>query len=156
VDSTNLLALLLTCAPLVHPGTAQALIQVESSFNPYAIGVVAGRLERQPRTLAEGLATVRQLHKDGWNFSVGLAQINRRNFDRLGLTLETALAPCENLRAMQAVLIECFERASRSADDEQTRLRRALSCYYSGNLVTGFQHGYVQRVVRALPVSSRN
>jgi hypothetical protein len=27
--------------------------------------------------------------------------------------------------------------------------RQALSCYYSGNFVTGFDHGYVARVVSA-------
>ena len=65
------------CAPLVHPATAQALVvEVESGFNPHAIGVVGGALERQPRSRAEALATARRLQRSGWNFSVGLAQIN--------------------------------------------------------------------------------
>jgi type IV secretion system protein VirB1 len=50
---------------------------------------------------------------------------------------------------MQTVLGECL--ASRAAKAEQVALREALSCYYSGNAVTGFRHGYVQRVVRAAP-----
>ncbi|EPT7341098.1 hypothetical protein ACVR8P_005750 [Pseudomonas aeruginosa] len=32
------------CAPTVAPQTMAAVVQVESSFNPYAIGVVGGRL----------------------------------------------------------------------------------------------------------------
>jgi type IV secretion system protein VirB1 len=146
MDPASLMALALTCAPAVHPQTARALVSAESSFNPHAIGVVGGRLERQPRTRAEALATARQLESDGWNFSVGLAQINRHNLPMLGMTLETAFEPCNNLRSMQSVLVECFDRASKSAAS-QAALRRALSCYYSGNFKTGFEHGYVRRVV---------
>ncbi|RYF59777.1 MAG: lytic transglycosylase, partial [Comamonadaceae bacterium] len=86
------------------------------------------------------------------NFSVGLAQINVANFERLGLTLESAFEPCANLAAMQTVLAECFDRARVRAATEsadQVALRRALSCYYSGNFATGFRHGYVRKVVVA-------
>lgn len=141
-------ALAVACAPAVHASTTQALVAVESGFNPNAIGVVGGTLVRQPRNRAEALATATKLQAKGWNYSVGLAQINVRNFQRLGLTAVSALEPCENLRAMQTVLGECFDRAaSRSA---QTALRGALSCYYSGNFHTGFDHGYVRRVVDAV------
>ena len=143
-------ALALTCAPLVHASTVHALISVESGFNPHAIGVVGGSLRRQPQTAAEALATARHLQVNGWNFSVGLAQINVHNFERLGLTVTTAFEPCQNLRAMQTVLTNCFERSAAKAAP-QTALRQALSCYYSGNFVTGFRHGYVQKVLAALP-----
>ena len=33
----------------VPPAVMQHVVHVESSFNPYAIGVVKGRLTRQPR-----------------------------------------------------------------------------------------------------------
>ena len=157
VDDMAFSTLAATCAPLVHPSTARALVAVESGFNPHAIGVVGGVLERQPRTVGEARATAIALQQQGWNFSVGLAQINQRNFDRLGLNANSAFDPCENLRAMQAVLGECFERASRRAPSKLA-IRQALSCYYSGNFVTGFDHGYVRRVVSAarsnsMPVS---
>jgi type IV secretion system protein VirB1 len=150
VDTTDFTALASTCAPLVHTSTAHALVAVESGFNPHAIGVVGGALERQPRNRAEALATAKQLTANGWNFSVGLAQINLRNFERLGLNADTAFDPCQNLRAMQTVLSECLVRRP-AKSLEQVALREALSCYYSGNAVTGFRHGYVQRVVRAAP-----
>ena len=51
---------------------------------------------------------------------------------------------------MQTVLTECFERSASKAPP-QTAIREALSCYYSGNFVTGFRHGYVQRVAHAVP-----
>jgi len=141
-------ALLLACAPLIAPDTAAALISVESRANPYAIGVVAGRLDRQPRNLSEAVTTARALEAAGWNYSVGLAQINKANFARHGLSIETAFDQCSNLRAMQSILGECFGRASTRAEP-QVALRRAFSCYYSGNFQTGFQHGYVQKVVAA-------
>ncbi len=89
MDTVILLSLLLACAPLVSPATAHALVAVESAGNPYAIGVVGAQLQRQPRDRAEALATARALAADGLDFSVGLAQINVRNFRRLGLTLKT-------------------------------------------------------------------
>ncbi|MFO1219607.1 MAG: lytic transglycosylase domain-containing protein [Burkholderiaceae bacterium] len=140
--------LLAACAPQIHPATASALIAVESAGNPYAIGVVGGALVRQPTNWREAIATARALRAQGWNFSVGLAQINLHNLDRLGLTLETAFDPCANLRAMQAVLGECFD-AGQVGRADAVRLRDALSCYYSGNFSTGYRHGYVRKVVLA-------
>ncbi len=146
MDIASFLALALACAPQVHPTTAQALVSIESRFNPYAIGVVGGALERQPRNHAEAQATIDALQAAGWNYSVGLGQINVANFARLGLTPAAALDPCNSLMAMQTVLVECYGRALPQAEP-QTALRRALSCYYSGNFVTGIRHGYVGRVV---------
>jgi type IV secretion system protein VirB1 len=150
MEPSTLLALLLSCAPHVDPGTAQALVAVESSLNPHAIGVVGGALDRQPRNRREALATAHALREAGWNFSIGLAQINVHNLQRLQLSLDSAFDPCRNLAAMQTVLIECFERstaaAQRATVSTQHALRQALSCYYSGNFTTGFEHGYVRRV----------
>jgi type IV secretion system protein VirB1 len=167
MDASVFLALALACAPQVHTHTAHALVSVESGFNPWAIGVVGGALVRQPRHRAEALATARALQATGWNFSVGLGQINVGNFERLGLTLDASFEPCTNLAAMQSVLAECFDRARAPASAatattttatsppvDQTALRQALSCYYSGNFATGFRHGYVRKVVAAAGTSS--
>ncbi|MBK9362219.1 MAG: lytic transglycosylase domain-containing protein [Rubrivivax sp.] len=167
MDISVFLALALACAPQVHTHTAHALVSVESAFNPWAIGVVGGALVRQPRHRAEALATAKALQAAGWNFSVGLGQINVGNFERLGLTLDAAFEPCTNLAAMQSVLAECFDRARAPASAatattttatsppvDQTALRQALSCYYSGNFATGFRHGYVRKVVAAAGTSS--
>ena len=140
--------LLLACAPLIAPGTAKALIATESGGNQYAIGVVAGSLVRQPVNLSEAVATARALEASGHNYSVGLGQINKANFSKYGMTIETAFDPCTNLQAMQGILGDCFDRATKRAD-AQTALRQAFSCYYSGNFQTGFDHGYVRKVVTA-------
>lgn len=152
LDSAALALMLVACAPQVHADTARALIAVESAGNPYAIGVVGGALLRQPVSRAEAVATANALQASGWNFSVGLAQINVRNFARLGMDIESAFAPCTNLGAMQIVLTECFDRASARVRPPAFALRDALSCYYSGNFTTGFRHGYVRRVVAAASI----
>jgi type IV secretion system protein VirB1 len=153
VDTATFLALALACAPQVHPDTARAIVAVESGFNRYAIGVVGGQLQRQPRTRAEALATIDALRAGGWNYSVGLGQINVGNFARLGLTPGSALDPCTSLTAMQSVLGECYARAA-SNHAAQHALRFALSCYYCGNFTTGLRHGYVRKVVKASTAAS--
>ena len=137
------------CAPSVHIATLQALARTESRFNPYAIGVVDGTVT-QPKTLDDAIATAKALHKAGKNFSMGLAQINKYNLPRFGLSYETVFDPCQNLQAGAQILGDCFDRAGSA--DSQIALQKALSCYYSGNFKTGFtqdfkgQPSYVKRI----------
>lgn len=143
------------CAPGVHPTTLQAVVRTESSFNPFAIGVVGGRLVRQPQNRDEAVATVKALEAAGWNYSIGLSQINRSNLSRYGIDATTAFEPCTNLRAGSAILSDCYARASAQMGAGQGALRAAFSCYYSGNLKRGFVRdagasSYVQRVTSNL------
>lgn len=147
IDAQSFAKLAATCAPHVDRLTLEALVRTESAYNPYAIGVVGGRLVRQPATLEEALASARALERQGYNFSVGLGQVNRYNLARFGETLDTAFDACRNLRAGGTILAECFARSLPRYGDPQQALRAALSCYYSGNFETGFRHGYVQKVV---------
>lgn len=147
----DFLALAQQCAPGVHPTTLQAVVRTESGFNPYAIGVVGGRLARQPRNEAEAIATAIALERTGWNYSVGLGQINRSNLPRYGLDLPTAFDPCANLRVGAAILTDCYTRARSRMPSSQNAVHAALSCYYSGNFQRGFLAdangtSYVQRV----------
>ncbi len=134
------------CAPAVHPTTLAAIVRTESGFNPFAIGVVNGSLERQPKNLPEAVATAEALVRAGWNASFGLGQINLKNLAPLGLDTKTVFDPCKNLAAASTILSEAYERAGKVFGDEQSALRGALSAYYSGNFTTGFKHGYVQKV----------
>jgi type IV secretion system protein VirB1 len=135
------------CAPQVAEATMAAIVRTESSFNPYAIGVVRGRLLRQPASLKEAMATVRALDAGGWDYSAGLAQVNRGNWSRYGLSVQNVFDPCRNLAAGAAVLQDCYARARVSRADVQGTLRASLSCYASGDFTTGYRTGYVQRVV---------
>ncbi|AOJ78514.1 lytic transglycosylase domain-containing protein [Burkholderia ubonensis] len=143
------------CAPNVDPDTLAALVRTESGFNPYAIGVVGGHLTRQPASLAEAQATTRALAARGISYSVGLAQVNERNFAKYGLDESTMFEPCRNLQAGGAILTECFARSSGTGRPAQAALQAALSCYYSGNFTTGFSSGYVSRVIASARSNAR-
>lgn len=148
-------ALVQQCAPDVHPQTMAAVVHVESTFNPYAIGVVKGRLQRQPRSLAEAVATARYLDQKGYNFSLGVSQVNKYNLAKYGESFETIFDPCRNIKAGASILKDCYVRAKAIYKSDQTALRAAISCYYSGNFNRGFkpdfngQPSYVQKVVSA-------
>ncbi len=127
------------------------IVRVESSGNPYAIGVVGGRLERQPAGLQEAVSTVDYLEKAGYNYSIGLSQVNRVHFKQLGWQgkIQSGFDVCQNLRAGARIYSQCKENAARSlkTSDATSVHRAALSCYYSGNFVTGERHGYVDKVL---------
>ncbi|WP_341319531.1 lytic transglycosylase domain-containing protein [Paraburkholderia sp. IMGN_8] len=144
-----------TCAPHVDTQTLAAVVRVESSFNPDAIGVVGGHLKRQPRNYDEAVATAHALAARGFDFSLGLGQINVRNLARFGETIETIFEPCRNLRASGVILAQCFARSAGQTRDEQGALRGAFSCYYSGNFSTGYREGYVARVIAGAYTNAR-
>ncbi|HKT29214.1 lytic transglycosylase domain-containing protein [Dyella sp.] len=132
---------MLSCPNLAVPvAVMQHVVDVESSHNPFAIGVVGGQLARQPQNLGEAIATVRMLEEQGYNFSVGIAQVNRANLAKYGLdTYEKAFEACANLAAGSRILAECY---ASSGND----WGKAFSCYHSGNFITGYRDGYVQKI----------
>lgn len=131
----------LACPNLAVPAQVMRhVVRIESSANPFAIGVVGARLVRQPRTLEEAVATAQMLESGGYNYSLGAAQVNRVNLRKYGLdSHKKAFDFCTNLAAGANILASCY--ASAGGD-----WGKAFSCYYSGNFVTGFRNGYVQKV----------
>jgi len=148
------------CAPFVSPQTMTALVRVESDFNPYAIGIVGGRLVRQPQNSAEAIATAKSLDSEGWNFSVGLTQINKYNLPKHDISYAEAFDSCTNLKVGSKILGDCFTRASKKIGDEQQALQAAFSCYYSGNFNRGFrpdhigQPSYVDKILAEAKIES--
>ena len=72
-------------------------------------------------------------------------QITSTNFRHYGVTAADLLDPCTNLSVFERILSDCYRRGG--------SLKRALSCYYSGNFRTGQQPeaafsgtSYVQRI----------
>ena len=152
ISDTEFVELSKKCAPNVSADTLKALVRTESSYNPFAIAVVGGSV-RQPNNLLSALNTVKELEEKGMNYSLGLGQINKKNFKMLGVKPIDMFEPCENLKATQKILSNCYQRTDKSKS-EGKRLADAFSCYYSGNEITGYRHGYVQTVVRNADVPS--
>jgi type IV secretion system protein VirB1 len=136
---------LLSCPEMAVPAEVmQHVVRVESSHNPFAIGVVGGRLVRQPQNISEAVATARMLEQKGYNFSLGLGQVNRYNLVKYGLdSYEKAFNTCPNLQAASRILAECYSRSGGNWG-------KSFSCYYSGNFETGFKHGYVQKIYASI------
>lgn len=152
------------CLVAMRSPILQAIARTESSFNPFAIGVVNGRLQRQPRTKQEAIATALDLKAKGFNYSMGCLQINQANLKHYGLTHETVFEAALNVRTGAAILDECYVRAVRQFGDGDAATNAALSCYYSGNFKRGLQKegqssnyadlSYAQKVKVNMPVKS--
>lgn len=140
---------MMACPNLAVPAEVmQHVVNVESSRNPFAIGVVGAQLVRQPQNLGEAVATVRMLEDKGYNFSLGVAQVNRANLGKFGLdTYEKAFDVCPNLVAGSRILAQCYASAGNDWG-------KAFSCYYSGNFTTGYQDGYVQKIFDSMARSA--
>lgn len=141
------------CAPMINHQLMQSVISVESSHNPYAIGVVSARLLRQPQNLAEAKATTYYLERAGYNYSIGIAQVNRSNFSRFNLTLDNGFDTCINLNAGGQILAECFNRAIVQGYQQQAT-HKALSCYYAGQLNSRVGTQYANKVMAKLTLIS--
>lgn len=136
------------CAPQVHHATMSYLVKQESSFNPFAVAIIGGKIERQPKNLSEAVATANWLIKQGIKFSAGISQIYVGNWKSLGLNTVSVFDICTNLNAGSKVLVDCHDRAVNGRGAKgQAAIELALSCYYSNNFLTGFKDGYVQKIV---------
>ena len=138
-------------APIEH-----GIVAAESSFNPYAIGVVGTSLVRQPRNKAEAVATALALKAQGYDYSMGCRQVNQSNLAKYGLSLDTVFDPLKNSMAGSAIYDDCFTRAVAKFGDGVSATRAALSCYCSGNFTRcqrkeGNSISYVDKVLTNMP-----
>lgn len=118
------------CAPGIDHRTLRPFAQVESGFDPWSIHDNTDGRSVHPDTEAQAIAIARDLMRRGHVIDTGLMQISNRNFDWLGLNVETAFDPCQSIRAAAQHLTE----ASR---------------YNTGSPTRGFANGYVTRIVNA-------
>lgn len=144
------LTLAAQCAPSVAPETLLAVVQVESRFEPWAIGVNG----KPPAALvgtdqADAVAKASAEIAAGRSVDLGLAQINSRNLGWLGLTVEQAFEPCANLAAAARILSEGYARGDAARVGVQAAIQTALSLYNTGDKRRGFANGYVSKVTRA-------
>lgn len=148
--------LIMQCAPMVAPSTMAAIVQVESRGNPLALNVNGSRgLTRQPASRAEAKAWAQWLVEHGYNIDMGLAQVNVRHLQRMGVSIGDAFDPCINLRMGAKILVENYQNASHAYGSGQQALLAAISAYNTGNHKSGFQNGYVSKVEAANRSSSK-
>ncbi len=144
------LVLAAQCAPAVAPETLLSVVQVESRFEPLAIGVNGeSRIAISPTSVEEAVAKAAALIAAGRNVDLGLAQINSRNLSWLGLSLREVFHPCTNLAAAARILQEGYARSDAPRVGEQAALNTALSYYNTGHPARGLANGYVGKVTAA-------
>lgn len=153
IDNSALIDLAKKCSPTVSPTTMVTLIKTESKGNPLAIGLNGARLKSQPKTESQAVAWIKYLDKNGYNFDVGLGQVNIANIRKYKLKPEDLLQPCLNLQVSGYILTQNYIKAKKTTNDPQTALRKALSAYNTGNQKSGFYNGYLVKVLNNLEKS---
>lgn len=143
---TSLLALSAACAPMVAPQTLLSVVKAESGFDPLTIGVNGARPRAlHPASASEAVRRAGALIAAGASVDLGVGQINSRNLQPLGLSLEDAFDPCRNLAAAARLLAADYAAAAPGLD-RQAALRVALSLYNTGDARRGFRNGYVRKI----------
>ncbi|QNT77554.1 lytic transglycosylase domain-containing protein [Entomobacter blattae] len=150
IISLNVLQKARNCSVGVHPLTTAYLIKAESGDNQYAVHVNGRyKLPRQPQNMQEAQSTFDWLSTHRLNFDAGYMQVNSANFRSLGLDRTSVFKSCENIRGGTKILAQCYNRAvSETGSVGQKALRKALSCYNTGNTSKGFTNGYVGKLVQ--------
>ena len=150
------------CQQALNAPLMQQIYQVESSHNPFAIGVVGGRLVRQPQYLDEAVATANNLAALGHNYSIGQGQVNKIHFERLGWSTDISAGfdVCTNVKAAFDIYMDCYNRAQTAGfpvDGDYSATHAALSCYYSGSFRAAQSNAdvtrYVNEVLTTKPVN---
>ena len=149
MDYTDFTALMEACAPNVAIETMAAIVQQESNFNPFSIGVNGNYiLKRQPKNKEEAIETVNWLIKEKQtNLDIGIAQINTKNLKKYNVPIEEAFDSCTNIKVGAAILTDNYQRVLETGMKGQGALQAAISEYNTGSTVNGFKNGYVQKVI---------
>ncbi len=144
------LALIMACAPNVHPSTIQAIIRVESKGKPLALNInTKNGVKLKPTIVIDNVpkavAVARAALHWGHSVDLGYMQINTANLPWLGYTIEDMFDPCKNIEAGARIFTKDYLAALAKYGNEQVALQVALSRYNTGNDRNGFSNGYVQR-----------
>lgn len=124
-------------------------------MNPFAIAEIIPKEKRNPGdkgvvsyfpdNIEAALNITRQIELRKHRYSVGLMQINSSNFSKYNMNAEKLFSPGNNLSVFEKIITDCYLRGG--------TVKKALSCYYSGDFNTGqkpekdfSQTSYVQRI----------
>jgi type IV secretion system protein VirB1 len=160
----DIAALQSRCLPAVPLTTLSAIIRVESGSNPNAMQIDFPRallkqwhlpegtlrLKRQPATQREALEWLDYFERHGIFVDLGLMQVSTAEAQRRGLSAESLLDPCFNLRAGWQILDSAYQLEIKTYGPGQEALQHAISRYNTGDTQRGIDNGYLARVIAAL------
>ena len=135
------------CVPPLAKTSMSAIVKVESKGNPLALNLNKGyKLQFQPQTKAQALKWTEFLEKHGYNFDIGLAQVNIKNANKYGYKVSELLDSCTNLKLGSTILINNYTNALPVSKSVDQAWQKAISAYNTGNFYSGFTNGYVSKV----------
>lgn len=136
------------CSPKVAPVTMRAIIKAESGRNPLALNLNKGkRLRYQAKSMKQAIAWANYLEAHNYNFDIGISQVNIKNAHKYGYRAYQLLDICTNLKVASEILAQNYSQAKMVSTNQQDALRKAISAYNTGNFRSGFNNGYVAKVV---------
>ena len=113
MDPTAFLALVERCLPGNDPKPLAAIVREASGYEPLAIRFddgPGGPMKLIGSSRPEAVQLASELVIAGHRVRVGLAGLDTRDFDRLGITVSAAFEPCPHLRAAARLLQEAPDR----------------------------------------------
>uniref|UniRef100_C6DZ95 Lytic transglycosylase catalytic n=1 Tax=Geobacter sp. (strain M21) TaxID=443144 RepID=C6DZ95_GEOSM len=143
--------MLAECGPAVSAETTQAIIQVESGGNPFAIGDNTLKKSFAPKSAADAVQLATRLIGEGHNIDLGLMQINSCHIRPMKLSLAELFDPCRNIRLGTTILADFYRQ--HKTDDPAQSLFRALSAYNTGQSWKGAD--YINKILQAAGVGYR-
>jgi type IV secretion system protein VirB1 len=153
-----------TCLPTAPLSTLRAVVQVESGGNPNAMqidfpkgllkrwGLAEGilRLKRQPTNQREALDWLAYFQSYDIFVDLGLMQVSTAEAKRRGISPESLLEPCTNLRVGWQILEDAYQIEKKTYGPGQEALQHAISRYNTGDPQRGIANGYLARVLAAV------
>lgn len=169
------LEMMAACAPNVAPTTLERIIAVESAGQPLAINanvkwvntkdkdgnpvmVVTANGKTKPerkkvtfkspiaiKTVQDAVTVAYMAIEAGHSVDLSYMQVNSKNLNALGYSVEDMFDPCKNLAAGARVLTAFYASALPKYKTEQAALKAALSAYNTGDFEKGFTNGYLAR-----------
>ena len=161
---TDITRLQSTCLPTAPLSTLRAVVQVESGGNPNAMQIdfpkgllkrwrlAEGtlRLKRQPTNQREALDWLAYFQSYDIFVDLGLMQVSTAEAKRRGISPESLLEPCTNLRVGWQILEDAYQIEKKTYGPGQEALQHAISRYNTGDPQRGIANGYLARVLAAV------
>jgi type IV secretion system protein VirB1 len=132
--------LIQTCSYDVGAKTMTAIIETESSGNPWIINDNNGKQIFKLKTKEEAISKAKELINNGSNIDLGLAQINSSNLLKLKLSVNEVFDPCTNIKAGSTILRNFYLQSKQKFSGEQHALFYALSAYNTGSFYSGIDY----------------
>jgi type IV secretion system protein VirB1 len=108
------------------------------------------RLRRQPTNKRETLDWLAYFQSYDISVDLGLMQVSTAEAKRRGISPESLLEPCTNLRVGWQILEDDYRIEKKTYGPGQEALRHAISRYNTGDPQQGIANGYLGRVLAAV------